>query len=463
VICSGILYTLFAIYNAKNCTESNLFAFYILLLINIHINCAFWNILGSFLSFDNLTNSLLNHYEYVNILLILIILVEYMMMKSNLILEDTTLRDGEQAPGIALNPEKKLKIFNALLEAGVKWLEAGIPTMGGDEVRALEQMLERKDEATIVGWNRGVRSDLEKTLSMGFKAVHIGLPTSAIHLEFSINKDRRWLLQSAKDLVSFAKDKGVFVSISAEDVGRTELSFLQEYAGCVEDAGADRLRLSDTIGILDPGGYANRVRVVAEAANIDIQCHCHNDYGLAVANTLAGLQAGARYFHVCVNAMGERAGMPDFAQMVMALRDFYQIDVGIDTTRLWALSRIVSEVTQVSVPPWQPVTGDNVFAHESGIHVNGVLKSGRTFEPIDPQVVGGNRRLVVGKHSGRATIKYVLERCGVPVHDALLMPCLDDVRSLSIHHGRALTDEEVIAIYRKNAKARAQEVSDGAC
>lgn len=377
-------------------------------------------------------------------------------MRSDIILEDTTLRDGEQAPGIALDPAKKLRVFDALLGAGVKWLEAGIPAMGGAEVRALAQMLERKDEATLVGWNRGVRSDLETTLKMGFRAVHIGLPTSDVHLKHSVGKDRSWLLNAARDIIAQAKDQDVFVSISAEDVGRTEISFLQEYAACVTEAGADRLRLSDTIGMLDDEGYAARVRAVAESSSIDTQCHCHNDYGLAVSNTLAGLKAGARYFHVCVNAMGERAGMPDFAQMVMALRDFHDVDLNIDTTKLWALARTVADVTGMPLVPWTPITGDNVFAHESGIHVNGVLKSGRTFEPIDPETVGGTRRLVTGKHSGRATVKYALEQAGVTVNEALLGDCLDIVRDASIAKPGALSNDEVVAIYDRVSARQVQ-------
>ncbi|WP_299085519.1 hypothetical protein [uncultured Ruegeria sp.] len=379
-------------------------------------------------------------------------------MHANIILEDTTLRDGEQAPGVALSAEKKLKVFDALLGAGAKWLEAGIAAMGGEEVKALHQMLERKDEATIVGWNRGVRSDLETTLGLGFRAIHIGLPTSSVHLKHSVGKDRSWLLQAASDIIKVAKDKGVFVSISAEDVGRTEIGFLQEYASHVADAGADRIRLSDTIGMLDPKGYASRVTAVKEAAEIDVQCHCHNDYGLAVANTLAGLEAGARYFHVCVNAMGERAGMPDLAQMVLALRDFHKVDVGIDTTKLWNLSRTLSDATGQGFPPWQPIVGDNVFAHESGIHVNGVIRSGKTFEPIDPIDVGGHRRLVLGKHSGRATLKYHLEQSGVTVNDDLLQGCLDSVRAVSIATGSEVSVERLKEIY---SDAERQSLPEG--
>lgn len=174
------------------------------------------------------------------------------MMRQDIILEDTTLRDGEQAPGIAFSKETKIAIHDRLVAAGVRWIEAGIPAMGGTELDTLETLLARGSDATLVAWNRGVKGDVTFSLDLGFKAVHIGLPTSNIHLENSLGRDRRWLLQQAAVLIKYAKDRGAFVSISAEDIGRTELPFLEEYAVAVHDAGADRLRLSDTIGMLSP-------------------------------------------------------------------------------------------------------------------------------------------------------------------------------------------------------------------
>ncbi|PDP87641.1 hypothetical protein CQJ94_11395 [Glycomyces fuscus] len=279
--------------------------------------------------------------------------------------------------------------------------------------------------------------------------MHIGLPTSNVHLKNSVRKDRTWLLSTAKDMVKYAKDQGCFVSISAEDIGRTEIGFLQEYAAAVHEAGADRLRLSDTIGILDPAGYAERVRAVVEASDIDPQMHCHNDFGLAVANTLAGLAAGGRYFHVTVNSVGERAGMPDFAQMVLALKQFHGVDLGIDLTRLKEVSRIVAEACDQDVAPWQPVVGDNVFAHESGIHTNGMLRDSSTFEPFPPELVGGERLLVVGKHSGRAMIRHLLEEEGVGVDDSLIDECLVEVRELAIRNRSTVSTPELVDLYKK--------------
>lgn len=371
------------------------------------------------------------------------------MISQHLVLEDTTLRDSEQTPGVAFSVEEKLAIFDALVDAGVTHIEPGIPTMGGDECVALKAMLERKRDVTLVAWNRGVADDIDASLRLGFDAIHIGLPTSAKHLEGSLGQTRAWLMQRAGDMIKFARDKGaIFVSISAEDVGRTELGFLQEYAVAVAEAGADRLRLSDTIGIMTPSEYAKRIDAVRQVSPIATQCHCHNDFGLAVANTLAGIEAGASYFHVCVNGIGERAGMPDLSQTVMALKKLFQIDLGIRTEKLNALARVVADATHRPLPLWQPVVGDNVFAHESGIHTAGMLKDTSTFEPFGPEEVGGERRYVVGKHSGRAVIKHVLETAGESVDDDVLPLCLERVRSEAVRQGGALNVQDLRKVYR---------------
>lgn len=372
------------------------------------------------------------------------------MIRSDIIIEDTTLRDGEQAPGLAFTQAQKIEIHDALVDLGVRWIEVGIPAMGGTELETLKALLARGGEAHLVAWNRGNAADVSASLRLGFRAVHIGLPTSPEHLAGGLGRDIAWLFRTAADLVKAAKDKGAFVSISAEDVGRTEISLLRDYAQCVYEAGADRLRLSDTIGILTPQAYAERVRAARASAPIDIQCHAHNDFGLAVANTLAGLEAGARYFHVTVNGIGERAGMPDIAQMAMALKQLHGIDLGLKLDRLWSLARLVARATHQPVAPWQPVVGDNVFSHESGIHVRGTLRDERAFEPFPPETVGGTRRIVIGKHSGRTGIRHVLSQLGATPSDDELTKCLQCVRERAMTLGRALETSEVMDIYCEN-------------
>ncbi|MEH1814307.1 MAG: homoaconitate hydratase [Nostoc sp.] len=376
------------------------------------------------------------------------------MIRDDIILEDTTLRDGEQAAGVAFSKASKLAIHDYLVATGVRWIEAGIPAMGDEELDTLKTMIARGSDATLVAWNRGVKEEVALSLDIGFKAVHIGLPTSNVHLKDSIGQDRHWLLEQAKNLIKYAKDRGAFVSISAEDVGRTEIPFLQEYACIVTEAGADRLRLSDTIGILTPEAYAERVQSVVNVSSIDVQCHTHNDFGLAVANTLAGLNAGARYFHVTVNAIGERAGMPDLAQTTLALKQLYSKDLGIVTSRLRQLSEIVAQASKQKITPWQPIVGDNVFAHESGIHAKGMLKNNKTFEPFSPEEVGGERRYIIGKHSGRAILNHLLQEQGVTVDETQLGDCLRQVRALAIEQGGSVSPEQLRDIYFRISKER---------
>lgn len=201
-------------------------------------------------------------------------------MNNDIVYEDTTLRDGEQSPGIAFGRDTKIAIFTALRALGVRWMEVGIPAMGGSELAVIRELLERGSDLMLIGWNRGKLDDVVQSLDLGFRAIHIGLPASDMHLKHSVGRDRGWLVEQARTLIGVAKDRGAFVSISAEDVGRADPSFLIDYAGAVKEAGADRLRLSDTIGILSPSRYAAVVASIAKAVPIDLQCHAHNDYGL---------------------------------------------------------------------------------------------------------------------------------------------------------------------------------------
>ena len=219
----------------------------------------------------------------------------------------------------------------------------------------------------------------------------------------------------------------------------------------VAGAGADRLRLSDTVGMLDPAGYGDRVRLVREAADIDLQCHAHNDYGYATANTIAGLAAGARYFHTTINGIGERAGMADMAQVVLILQKFHGIDLGIDLTGLTALSRQLTEFLRLPVLPWQPIVGPNVFAHESGIHVNAMLRDTSTFEPFPPEEVGNARRYVLGKHSGRALVAHLLAERGIEPDEKALGATLVAVRRLAHERGGAVADAELEPLSRPSS------------
>lgn len=370
------------------------------------------------------------------------------MIREDIIIEDTTLRDGEQMPGVAFSRETKLKLHDLLVAAGVRWLDIGTPAVGGDELDFLKTVISRGSDATLVVWNRAVKKEVAASIALGFKAIHIGFPASDILLKEGVNKNRKWLLAKVRELVGFAKDKGVFVSISSGDSARVETEFLQEFAAVAYGAGADRLRISDTTGSMTPGAYFEKTAGVAATCDIDLQCHCHNDFGLGLANTIAGLEAGARYFHVTVNGIGERGGMPDLAQAAMSLRYLYGRDTGIIGTRLTELSAAVSEATGYPVPPHQPIVGENVFAHESGIHVDAVLRNPKTYEPpFSPEEVGGKRKYVIGKHSGRVLIQHILSSRGVDVNKEDLGECLQEIKSLAIKQKGPVTEDQLMEVY----------------
>lgn len=377
----------------------------------------------------------------------------------DLVLEDTTLRDGEQAPGVAFDQATKTRILDGLIAAGVTSVEVGIPAMGGAELDFLKSVVGRQDEARLIPWNRGVREDVAASLDLGFRAVHIGLPASDAHLTSSVGKSREWLLRTARDLVGYAKDRGAFVSVSAEDLARTDPDFLIEYAHTVDDAGADRLRLSDTVGMLGPDGYGERVGAIARNCGIDLQCHAHNDFGLGTANTLAGIAAGARYFHVTINGVGERAGMADIAQMVATMKYLYGVDLGIDIAKLVDLSAVVADATHHRPCPWQPIVGENVFAHESGIHVNAMLKDSRTFEPFPPHEIGRQSRYVLGKHSGRALVRQLLSEHGLAGGDPVEAACLRRVREIASRQGGAVGIDQFLALHAEITNGSAPDTA----
>lgn len=359
------------------------------------------------------------------------------------IVEDTTLRDGEQAPGVVFTVKEKVEIVSLLDCLGVPMIEVGIPVMGGDEEEAIRRMIALRPKAKLVGWNRGKREDLETSLALGLSYVHIGLPTSKQLLEQGLRQTRSWLLETMADLVQWAKKRAEFVSISAEDVCRSEPNFLIQYAQVARQAGADRIRLSDTLGLATPTYYANLVTRVLKEAKIAVMVHAHNDFGLGVANTLAGLTAGARYCHATVNGIGERAGMPPLEEIAMALKHLYSVDLGWDLKVLPKLSEIVSRATGVPIHPWKPIVGSNVFAHESGIHVAGTLRSSSMFEPFTPEEIGRHRRIVIGKHSGYHGIEAVLQEYGCKVDSNRAKVLLPFVRKEAVRLKRALSPEEL--------------------
>ncbi|EAM50527.1 homocitrate synthase [Crocosphaera watsonii WH 8501] len=365
---------------------------------------------------------------------------------TNIHINDTTLRDGEQAAGIVFSAAEKIAIASMMDSMGIPELEVGIPAMGGSEAQAITTIVQKGLKAKLLGWNRAVRSDIEASIACGLKRVHISVPVSEIQIKAKFKGKTNLVWQRLKDSLNFALDQDLFVSVGAEDASRADESFLLEVAQFAQSLGASRFRFCDTVGILEPLTTAQKVGKLVECLKIPIEMHTHNDFGLATANALAGLQAGATAVNTTVNGLGERAGNAALEEMIMALKRLYQVDLAIETSRLRELSQQVIAASGIALPPWKAIVGDNVFAHESGIHAHGVLENPQTYEPFSPDEVGWKRRLVVGKHSGRHLLTNVLSQHGIRLNHEESQVVLDSVRHLSVQMKRSLTVEELLYV-----------------
>lgn len=359
-------------------------------------------------------------------------------------INDTTLRDGEQAAGIVFTPEEKISLANLMDVMGIPELEVGIPAMGGSEAEAITAITQLGLKADLLGWNRAVRSDVEASLACGLKRVHISIPVSEIQIQAKFKGDRSLVFTCLENSLKFAVDNGLFVSVGAEDSSRASEEFLLEVARAAQEWGASRFRFCDTVGILNPITTTKKVGNLVKELSIPVEMHTHNDFGLATANALAGLQAGATSVNTTVNGLGERAGNAALEEIIMALKHLYQVDLNVNTCHLRELSQLVIAASGHTLPPWKAVVGDNVFSHESGIHAHGVLKNPQTYEPFSPEEIGWQRRLVVGKHSGRHLVANLLKQHGITLDREEAQFVLDAVRNLSVQMKRSLTVDELL-------------------
>lgn len=373
---------------------------------------------------------------------------------SKVFIDDTTLRDGEQTAGVVFANAEKVQIAKLLAEIGVHQIEAGVPAMGGDEKEAIKAIVDLDLPASIMAWNRAVVSDVKHSLDCGVKAVAVSISSSDIHIKYKLRKDRQWVLDCLKRSIDFAKSHDLYVSANAEDSSRADPDFLIEFALTAKEHGADRLRYCDTVGVLEPFRTYELVKTLIEETGLEIEMHTHNDFGLATANALAGVRAGAIYINTTANGLGERAGNAALEEVVMALKFIEGNDLGLDTTRLRELSEYVAHASGRTLSTWKAIVGDGMFTHESGIHADGVLKDPRTYEAFPPDEVGLTRQLIIGKHSGTRALIHKFREYGIKLDRSEAAEILPQVRSLAVELKRPLFDKELMYIYQDYQKSK---------
>ncbi len=361
---------------------------------------------------------------------------------------DTTLRDGEQTPGVSLSPEKKLNIAKKLDVLGIDAIETGFPVISDGERESVKMITNENLKAELCGLARTNKKDIDAAIDCGLDYIHTFIATSDIHLEYKLKMTRDEALGKAIEAVEYGKSHGLQVEFSAEDATRTDREFLKQVFGEVAKAGADRIDIPDTVGYSTPQYIGQITKDAIDVTNLPISVHCHNDFGLAVANAISGIQAGAQCAHVTINGIGERAGNASLEELVMALNSLQfeqKWETNINTKLLYDTSRYVSKLIGISVQPNKAIVGENAFGHESGIHTHGVLNNPLTYEPISPEIVGRTRWLQVGKHAGIHGMNAMLKEYGIEPNDEQTKQILEKIKNIG-DQGKQVTEVELLSI-----------------
>ncbi|MGM0770358.1 MAG: (R)-citramalate synthase [Halobacteriota archaeon] len=385
-----------------------------------------------------------------------------MTLFENIRFLDTTLRDGEQTPGVALKTEEKVWIARKLADLGVDIIEAGSAITSEGEREAIRAVTAEGLEAEICSYCRIMKQDVDYALECDVDSIHLVAPVSDLHIRVKLKKDREALKEMALSATEYAKDHGLIVELSGEDASRADLDFLKDLYKAGVEVGADRVCFCDTVGMLVPERTTEIFKELSSAIDVPVAVHCHNDFGLAVSNTVAALNAGAREAHMTINGIGERAGNASLEEVVMVLEWLYKYDTGIRTDELYKTSRLVSRLTGLAVAANKPLVGGNAFTHEAGIHVHGLLADTSTYEPITPESIGRERQIVLGKHAGKSSVTLALKELGLDVDETQLDEIVVRIKQLG-DHGKRVTDadlqtiaETVLDIYRES-KVRLEE------
>jgi homocitrate synthase NifV len=363
-------------------------------------------------------------------------------------LDDTTLRDGEQTAGVIFDETEKLEIARQLAAIGVEQIEAGIPIVSENEKNIIKKIVKENLGPSIMAWSPSMKDKIDLVLETECDAVAISIATSEIHLKHKLKKTQEEVIDMIVPAVEYAKDHGLYVSFNAEDGTRTDYEFLLKFIKACKEAGGDRFRLCDTVAALNPEASYYLISKLIKDTKIPIEIHAHNDYGLAVANSLAACAAGAECVSTTVNGIGERAGNASLEQMIMGLRMLYGIEDKYTTEYLMNLSKFVEKASGMKVAKNQPIIGENMFRHESGIHTHGIIAFPYTYETFAPETVGNKRVIVIGKMSGRHVIEAKLKEYGIEADEHAIKKILAEVKAVAESRKSALTDDEFLGIVR---------------
>lgn len=364
---------------------------------------------------------------------------------SDVMIYDTTLRDGEQTPGVTITTDEKITIAEKLDKLGVDVIELGFPAASLGEQKTFKEASKLGLNAQISGLARALTKDIDKAIDADADYIHTFIGTSPLHRDYKLKMSKEEILDKAVTAVEYIKDHGIIAEFSCEDATRTELDYLLKVFGAVEDAKVDKINVPDTVGVTRPGKMNELITNLRQEINVPISVHCHNDFGLAVANTLAAIEAGAKQAQCTINGLGERAGNASCEELVMAIESLYNIKTGIKTELFYEISQLVERISGVTLQSNKAIVGSNAFAHESGIHADGVLKKSETYEPIKPETVGHRRRFILGKHVGKHVIHEKIKETNTQVTDDELNRIFERVKSLS-DMGKTVTDVDLQAI-----------------